>query len=93
MPLININLKKIKESLQELLVDATRARLISDVDIATSLSGGVDSSIIFAILNNIYNEKNIDTKCNLNPFIVKYDENETFMNILNIFGLIHSTKE
>ena len=84
LPLINVNLKKIKESLQDLLFDATRARLIADVDIATSLSGGVDSSIIFAILNRIYNEKNIDTNCNLNPFIVKYDENKTFNDAIEI---------
>ena len=32
-------------------------RLVSDVKIATSLSGGLDSSIIFAILNNIDNRK------------------------------------
>jgi len=84
LPLISTNFKKIKESLQNLLFEATQARLVSDVDIATSLSGGVDSSIIFAILNKIYNEKNINKNFNLNPFIVKYDENETFDDALEI---------
>ena len=51
LPLININIKKIKENLKHLLYEATKIRLVADVNIATSLSVGVDSAIIFAILN------------------------------------------
>ena len=61
-PNISINLKTIQESLKELLIDATKMRLVSDVKIATSLSGGVDSSIIFTILNNLEKKKLIIIK-------------------------------
>ena len=77
LPDININQKKIQESLKELLIDSTQKRLVSDVKIATSLSGGVDSSIIFSILNNL-EKKNENTIIDLNPFIVKYKNNKTF---------------
>ena len=61
---LNINQKKIRESLKELLIDSTQKRLVSDVKIATSLSGGLDSSIIFSILNNLKkkNEKSFSSK-------------------------------
>jgi len=72
LPLININIKKIKENLKHLLYEATKIRLVADVNIATSLSGGVDSAIIFAILNKIDNEKKIIQNFDLNTFIVKY---------------------
>ena len=83
LPSINNNLKNIKESLKSLLFEATRLRLVSDVKIATSLSGGIDSSIIFAILNNIDSQK-IDKNLSLNPFIVNYKENQTFNDALEI---------
>ena len=74
LPEINISYKKNKEKIQNLLINATEARLVSDVKIATSLSGGVDSSIIFSILNNL---KKHNDKIDLNPFIMQYSKNET----------------
>ena len=41
-----------------------------------SLSGGIDSSIIFVILNDLNKKEN--EKIDLNPFIVKYQNNKTF---------------
>ena len=81
-PHLSINRKKIQESLKELLIDATQKRLVSDVKIATSLSGGIDSSIIFAILNGLKKKEN--EKIDLNPFIVKYRSNKTFNSAVEL---------
>ena len=87
-PNISINFKTIQESLKKLLIDAIQTRLVSDVKIATSLSGGIDSSIIFTILNNIDKKEGGNKKIDLNPFIVKYRSNKTFdaaVEISNLF--------
>ena len=75
-PDITINKLLMQEKLKELLFNATQYRLISDVKIATSLSGGIDSSIIFAILNNLKQNSN-HSIVDLNPFIVEYKNNKT----------------
>jgi len=73
LPFIHPSYKKNKQKLREVLINATKIRLVSDVKIATSLSGGIDSSIIFSILNNLENKK-----VNLNPFI--YKDSNLFFN-------------
>ena len=77
-PKISVNYRSIKETLKELLINATNERLVSDVKIATSLSGGIDSAIIFTILNHLKKNINDIYKIDLNPFIINYDENKTF---------------
>lgn len=47
-----LSYKEAKECFYELMKDATRIRLISDVPIGTFLSGGLDSSIIASFLKN-----------------------------------------
>tara|TARA_Y100000590_G_scaffold449261_1_gene587116 strand:+ start:2899 stop:4797 length:1899 start_codon:yes stop_codon:yes gene_type:complete len=83
LPEINVNIKSNEEKLRELLIHATKERLVSDVKIATSLSGGVDSSIIFSILNNLV-KKNNCSNINLNPFIVKYGDNQTIEEAIKL---------
>ena len=78
-PSISPNIRNIQNDIKERLFNACKLRLISDADIAVSLSGGVDSSIIFSILNNLDKTNNL----NLNPFVSK-KENITFQNALNI---------
>ena len=84
LPKISNNNSEIKENINDLLVSSTKIRLISDTKIGTSLSGGIDSSIIFYILNELeksnHKEKNLD----LNPFIVNYKSNRTFDNAMNL---------
>jgi asparagine synthase (glutamine-hydrolysing) len=46
------------KKLRELLIDACKLRMRSDVSIATCLSGGVDSGAITAIINTFNNEEN-----------------------------------
>jgi asparagine synthase (glutamine-hydrolysing) len=82
IPKIDMNYQKAKENIKTLLNEAIKIRLTSDVKIATSLSGGIDSGIIFAELNKNFSDKNID----LNPFIFK-DNNICFDNALELSSL------
>ena len=79
LPRVDLNYEKSKKIINELLYDSTRIRLISDTKISTSLSGGVDSGIIFSILNKYSDEKNLD----LDPFIFK-DNNIAYENALEL---------
>ena len=78
-PKISANYNKNKEYFRETLFNAVKLRLVADVDISTSLSGGIDSSVIFAILNNL----NIEKKINLNPFIYK-NNNISYSHALDL---------
>lgn len=46
-----------QNELREILTDAIKLRLRSDVQVGTCLSGGLDSSAVSAIASNIYKEK------------------------------------
>lgn len=81
IPKIEVSKKKIIEDLKNKLNYAVKLRLISDTKIATSLSGGIDSSIIFTILNSLKNE---GTKIDLNPFIVSYKKNKTINEAMRL---------
>ena len=82
IPKMDMNYKKAKENIKALLNEAIKIRLTSDVKIATSLSGGIDSGIIFSELNKNFTDNNID----LNPFIFK-DNNICFDNALELSSL------
>ena len=79
LPRVDLNYEKSKKIINELLYDSTKIRLISDTKISTSLSGGVDSGIIFSILNKYSDDKNL----NLDPFIFK-DNNIAYENALEL---------
>ena len=79
LPRVDLNYEKSKKIINELLYNATQIRLISDTKISTSLSGGVDSGVIFSILNKFSGEKNLD----LDPFIFK-DNNIAYENALEL---------
>ena len=59
----------IAETLAELLTDATRIRLRSDVPVGAYLSGGLDSSIIAAVVNRI-------APTRLRTFSVAFEDDE-----------------
>ena len=57
------------EELKELLIDATKIRLRSDVPVAAYLSGGLDSSVLVSIIKNF-------TDTSLRTFSIGFDEAE-----------------
>ena len=63
-----------KEKIKEYLTDAIKRQMVSDVDIACLLSGGLDSSIITAICSNEYKKQNkiLDT------YSIDYEDNDKY---------------
>lgn len=61
--------RELAQKLGELLVDATRIRLRADVPVGAYLSGGLDSSLITAMIRNF-------TKAPLETFSVVFDDAE-----------------
>jgi len=61
--------KQLTEDLLDLLIDATRIRLRSDVPVATYLSGGLDSTVITALIHALMGNK-------LRTFSVRFDDAE-----------------
>lgn len=62
---------KAKETVKELLTDSVKRQMVSDVPIATLLSGGLDSSLITAIVS-----KNKEDK--LSTYSIDYEENDKY---------------
>lgn len=60
-----------KDKVRLLLIDSIKRQMISDVDIATLLSGGLDSSIITAIVSN-----NLDKQ--LTTYSIDYEDNDKY---------------
>ena len=64
-----ITYESAKEKLNDLLEDAVKIRMVSDVPLGSFLSGGVDSSVVSLIANN-------HAKNKLKTFTVKFSEKE-----------------
>lgn len=65
----DISYEDAKEQLHDLIVDAVKIRLQSDVPYGSFLSGGIDSALVSSIANSIQKEK-------LKTFTIGFDEKE-----------------
>lgn len=85
-------LSKATEKLEELLYDAVKIRLMSEVPLGAFLSGGIDSSTLCNIMKN-HNLKN-----ELNTFSIGFDIDSKYNELpfsslmANKLGTIHHTK-
>lgn len=66
--------KQALNDIEELLINSVEKRLKSDVEIATLLSGGIDSSFISALYTKISGKK-------INTFSVGYDEHKNYCEL------------
>lgn len=87
-PLLGKNYRECKEELKELLIDAIRIRLRSDVEFGLFLSGGVDSSIVTGLAATCSETK-------LNSFTIsfgdeRYDEGEYATYVAKRFRTNHT---
>jgi asparagine synthase (glutamine-hydrolysing) len=60
--------------IEELLINSVETRLTSDVEVASLLSGGIDSSLISALYTKISGKK-------INTFSVGYDEHKNYCEL------------
>ena len=64
-----------KNKIEKYLTDSIKRQMVSDVDIACLLSGGLDSSIITAVVSK--NKKNLDT------YSIDYEDNDKYFKKTN----------
>lgn len=83
----DITYEEAKQELHELLIDAVKIRLQSDVPLGTFLSGGIDSALVSSIAAKI-------SKTPINTFTIgfedpKYDESKVAKQFAEIIGSNH----
>jgi len=81
--------KELIDELEEILIDAFKYRMVSDVPVGVFLSGGIDSSIVAAILQKHHG--------NIHTFTIgfnesKYDESPYAKEIADYLGTTHTEK-
>ncbi len=85
LPKINSGFNENVNEYFSLLYESTKLRLKSDVKTGTSLSGGLDSSSIFTLMNLIQrNEKLTEDDLDLNPIIMNYEDMKTIEDAVKL---------
>ncbi len=88
-PKFNKSEKELVDELEKLLIDSFKYRMVSDVPVGVFLSGGVDSSVVAAILQKHYG--------NIHTFTIgfheaKYNEATFAKEVAEHLGTTHSEK-
>lgn len=68
------NEKEILTDIEEILIDSVRERLVGDVEVATLLSGGIDSSLVSSLYSKVSNKK-------INTFCIGYEEHTHYSEL------------
>ena len=84
---IHPSYEKNKQDLFSRLFDAVKLRLDADLKIGLSLSGGLDSSILFSILNELEYRDKFEKNITLNPTILDYEENLSLNEAVKLCNL------
>jgi asparagine synthase (glutamine-hydrolysing) len=87
---LSIGYEEAKQRVHSLLIDAVQSRLISERPIGSFLSGGIDSSLITAIMAKLSGEK-IHTY-SIGFTDSKFDESSFARAVANEIGTIHHEK-
>lgn len=85
---ISITEEEAEKEILELLLDAVRVRLYSDVPLGVFLSGGIDSSVVVGLMSRVYNQR-------IKTFSIGFDESDYnelkyARNIANFFNTDHN---
>ena len=88
-PKFNKNEKELVDMLEKILIDAFKYRMVSDVPVGVFLSGGIDSSVVAAILQKHHG--------NIHTFTIgfheeKYNEATFAKEVAGYLGTTHSEK-
>ena len=86
-PLAGRSLEQIEEGLYELIDDAVRLRMVSDVPLGAFLSGGVDSSAVVGLMAQHASQP--VTTCAIGFDSEKYDEVVYARQVAELFGTDH----
>ena len=88
-PKLNLSEESLIDKLEEILIESFKYRMVADVSVGVFLSGGVDSSIVAAILQKHYG--------NIHTFTIgfkeaKYNEATWAKKVANYLGTNHTEK-
>lgn len=89
LPKFDKSEEELVDALEELLIDAFKYRMVSDVPVGVFLSGGIDSSVVASILQKHYG--------NIHTFTIgfheeKYNEATYAKEVANFIGTTHTEK-
>ncbi len=68
-PMEGVSLSDVQQQIRELLYQSVERRLVSDVPLGAFLSGGIDSSLVVAIMSRV-------SKSKTNAFTISFEEKE-----------------